>query len=434
MRRPYAADVPEGPTAGRRPPPSRSEPGRRHVLETYEQRIEVRYSYPVTFTRGVFEPESAVLVDALRRCGEPGPHRILAYVDDGVAHAHPRLLRRMARYARQNADILCLVRSPILVPGGERAKNGWNLVRNIMADIGNAHLDRHSFIMAIGGGSVLDSVGFAASIVHRGIRAIRVPTTVLAQNDAGVGVKTGMNEHGAKNFVGTFAPPYAVLVDFDFLPTLEDKDWRGGLAEAFKVAIIRDAPFFADLERWAVRLLHRDTASIEEVIQRTARLHLDHVRSGGDPFEFGTARPLDFGHWSAHKLEVLSDYRLGHGQAVAIGIALDCVYAAQVGRMTDAEAGRVVCALTAVGLPVWDDLLEARGDSGELEILKGLEEFREHLGGRLTVTLPHGLGHGVEVHEMEARNIGDAIERLKAARAHRNPQRRPTLFPGSGAS
>jgi 3-dehydroquinate synthase len=383
------------------------------TAETYRQEIEVKYGYSVSFTHQVFDVGNPLLADTLRGSGRPGPHRVLVYVDDGVAEAHPQIIQRICNYMRIHADAFVLSADPILIPGGEQAKNGWNIVRNIMTDIGNAHLDRHSFVIVVGGGSVLDSVGFAASIVHRGVRLIRVPTTVLAQNDAGIGVKTGMDEHGAKNFVGTFAPPYAVLADFSFLPTLKDKYWLGGVAEAFKVAIIKDKSFFEYLEKHAADLAKRDPKVIEEVIKRTALLHLDHIRSGGDPFEFGTARPLDFGHWAAHKLELLSNYRLGHGQAVAIGIALDSRYAARVGLLTEDEASRIQQALSTMGLPVWDALLEAQTDAGEHEILKGLEEFREHLGGKLTVTLPQGIGDRIEVHEMAVDKLMRAIRELK---------------------
>ena len=384
-------------------------------VETIQQTFQVTFDYSVSFTYGLFDVGNPLLADTIGDCRGERAHRILVYVDDGVAEARPELLQRVRNYIKQHGGQLELVADPILVPGGERAKNGWNIVRNIMSDIGNAHLDRHSFIMAIGGGSVLDSVGFAASIVHRGIRLIRVPTTVLAQNDAGVGVKTGMDEHGAKNFVGTFAPPYAVLVDFAFLPTLKDKYWFGGISEGFKVALIKDAAFFTFLEESAGALRARDADAIETVIKHTARLHLDHIRTSGDPFESGTARPLDFGHWAAHKLEVLSNYRLGHGEAVAIGIALDSRYAALSGLLTDAEATRIVDTLRAVGLPVWDTLLESVTGSGEFEILKGLEEFREHLGGTLTITLPQGIGNKLEVHTMDTALILQAAAQLKDA-------------------
>ncbi len=386
-----------------------------YMTERYRQEFEVRFAYDVSFTRELFDIGNPLLADTVLQSGRPGPHRVLIYVDDGVAAAHPQLIQRIRNYMLQQAAAFAPVGRPIEIPGGERAKNGWNIVQNIMSDLGSAHLDRHSFVIAIGGGSMLDSVGFAASLVHRGVRLIRVPTTVLAQNDAGVGVKTGMDEHGAKNFVGTFAPPYAVLVDFTFLPTLSDKYWLGGIAEAFKVAIIKDADLFEFLEQNAKGLGERDEGLIEAVVKRTACLHLDHIRTSGDPFEMGTARPLDFGHWSAHKLEVLSNYRLGHGQAVAIGIALDSRYAALSGLITEAESERVEHAMMTMGLPVWDDLLELRDDAGELAILRGLEEFREHLGGELTVTLPQGIGDRVEVHEVDVDRVRDAIQALKSS-------------------
>lgn len=385
----------------------------RHTHRTIQQRFEVRYAYPVSFTHGLFDQDNALLVETLAACPDDGPHRMLVYLDDGVAEAHPQLVQRIKALAGRHASLVRLVRDPIVVPGGEKTKNGWNVVQNIMSDIGSAHLCRHGFVMAVGGGSVLDMVGFAASLVHRGVRLIRVPTTVLAQNDAGVGVKTGMDEHGMKNFVGTFAPPFAVLVDFEFLPTLKDKYWFGGLSESFKVALIRDAALFDFLEQHADAFGARTDGPMKEAVERTAILHLDHIRTGGDPFEFGTARPLDFGHWSAHKLETLSNYRLGHGQAVAIGIALDCEYAQRTGLLRPEESERIRRTMAAAGLPVWDPLLERRTETGRLEVLEGLDEFREHLGGRLTITLPHGIGTGVEVHEMDEVLVEQSIEALK---------------------
>jgi 3-dehydroquinate synthase len=259
-------------------------------------------------------------------------------------------------------------------------------------------------------------IGFAASLVHRGVRLIRVPTTVLAQNDAGVGVKNGMDEHGMKNFVGTFAPPYAVLNDSDFLPTLDDKYWLGGLSEAYKVAIIKDRALLDFLAENAEALRNRDMAAMEHVIRRAAILHLEHIAGNGDPFEFGTARPLDFGHWSAHRLEVQSNYALGHGQAVAIGIALDTYYAWRTGLLTPDECDFILTAMRETGLPIWSQVLEHRDENGELDILRGLKEFQEHLGGRLTITLPNHLGEKTEVHDMDARIIQDAVVYLESYR------------------
>jgi 3-dehydroquinate synthase len=384
----------------------------RRRCDCHLQRFKVAYEYPVCFTRGLFDPSNDALARVLA-LSRDRPRLMLACVDDGVAAARPRLIPSLEHYLAARPGLCRLVRPPEVVPGGERTKNGWNVVQSIMAAAGQSHLCRHSFVMAVGGGSVLDMVGFAASLVHRGLRLIRVPTTVLSQSDGGVGVKTGMDEHGMKNFAGTFAPPFAVLVDFDMLRTLDSKYRTGGIAEAFKVALIKDARLFSYLCRNAGRLAAGNEAAIEHVVRRTAVLHLEHIREGGDPFEFGSARPLDFGHWAAHRLEVMSHYRLGHGQAVAIGIALDTCYAAAKGLVSARQRDRVLAAMRAVGLPLWDNLLDADGGNGLPAVLRGLEEFREHLGGQLAITLPRGIGDRVEVHEVDLAAMCACIGRLR---------------------
>ncbi len=379
---------------------------------TYNQEFAVDFNYPVCFSESVFSPDSPLLANTIDRLNEKRVHKTVVYADENVLKAHPSLSENIRDYFKTHPNQLELASGPIPVPGGEQAKQGWYLVKNIMSNLGNLHLCRQSFVVVIGGGSVLDMVGFAVSLVHRGLRLIRMPTTVLAQNDAGVGVKNAMNEHGMKNFVGTFAPPFAVINDYTFLSTLKERDWTGGIAEAFKVAIIKDREFFDSLCNNADALRNRDFTAMKELIQRCARLHLDHIRTNGDPFEFGAARPLDFGHWSAHRLETMSGYRLGHGQAVAIGIALDAYYAAQTGLLTESELNRILNAMQHCGLPIWDHLLEYTED-GNLTILKGLDEFREHLGGLLTVTLPRGIGTKCEIHEMDRSIIADAITFLR---------------------
>ena len=136
-------------------------------------------------------------------------------------------------------------------------------------------------------------------------------------------------------------------------------------------------------------------------MRRGAILHLDHIRENNDPFEFGEARPLDFGHWSAHRLEGMSNYEIRHGQGVAIGIALDSVYAQRQGRITEDELERILVAFEQSGMPIWHPLLAERDDQGRLKVLEGLQQFREHLGGKLTITLPDGIGKRVEIHEMD---------------------------------
>ena len=380
--------------------------------DVYHQSFTAAFEYPVVFTRGLFDSTSDLLVSILDRLGEGRRHRALVVLDDGLLTAQPDLQTRIKEAFHAHPERMESAGITV-VPGGERAKNGWEMVRDMMWSVGSMHLDRQSFVIAVGGGAMLDMVGFAASIVHRGLRLVRVPTTTLAQGDGGVGVKNGMDEHGQKNFVGTFAPPFAVLNDFDFLRTLDQTHWIGGVAEAFKVAIIKDAALFEFLCDNAAALAARDEAAMEHVVRRTAVLHLEHIRTGGDPFEFGSARPLDFGHWIGHRLETMSDYAIAHGQAAAIGIAVDATVASYDGLLSAVELESILAGLVACGLPIWDDLLTCRSSDGRLNILDGLEQFREHLGGRLTITLPRGIGDKIDVHQMDPGRIEQAVGELQ---------------------
>jgi len=221
-----------------------------------------------------------------------------------------------------------------------------------------------------------------------------------------------MNEHRQKNFIGAFSPPFAVINDFDFLPTLEQKDWIGGVAEAFKVAIIKDKEFFNYLCTNADLLASRNMEAMEQVVKRCAILHLEHIRLNNDPFEFGSARPLDFGHWAGHKLEIQTEYSLGHGQCVSIGMALDSCYAMKKGMISEAELELILDALTRCGLPIWHTtLLEKKADSS-LRILSGIEQFREHLGGALNITMPKGIGQKIEVHQINSDLITESVKYL----------------------
>ncbi len=379
------------------------------------QRLRVPYDYPVVFTRGLFAPGNPLLAQAIARLGEKRRHRVMVCLDSGVRRACPELPRLVTRYVHAHGAVLEKAGDLLTVTGGERSKDSLATTRRLVRAMHARRLCRHSVVLVIGGGSVLDAVGFAASLVHRGLRVVRIPTTVAAQDDVGVGVKTGVDVFGAKNFLGTFAPPFAVLNDLDFLDRLPDREWIAGISEAFKVALIKDRPFFRWLCRNAERLNRRDRRAMEHLVVRCARLHLDHIRRGGDPFETGSARPLDFGHWSAHQLEVMSGYRLRHGEAVSIGIALDMVVARRLGFVTRDDVTELLAGLATCGLPVWTPLLEARAPRGRLMILNGLEAFREHLGGELTLSLPCPVGRRKEIHRLPASAVTAAIRELKRA-------------------
>lgn len=380
----------------------------------YWQRFSVPYEYPVAFTRHLFAPENPLLADVVALREARKRHKCLVYVDDGLAAAQPGLVAAINGYFDAHATRLELLEAPVCIPGGEKIKRELTHIEAVQDAIHRLRIDRHSFVVAVGGGAVLDAVGLAAATAHRGVRHIRVPSTVLSQNDSGVGVKNAVNLNGVKNFVGTFAPPWAVLNDFALLQFLPRRDRIAGIAEAIKVALIRDGEFFAWLETNADRLATFEPAAEEYMIRRSATLHMHQIAHGGDPFELGSARPLDFGHWSAHRLEALTHNHVGHGEAVAIGVALDARYSALTGRLPERDAVRVAALLEFLGLRLWHPALVKPGADGAPAILTGLREFREHLGGELTVTLLQRIGEGVEVHAMDPELVMQSIGWLRA--------------------
>jgi 3-dehydroquinate synthase len=370
----------------------------------------------VHFTRDVLAPTNAVLADALAAREPARRHRLLAVVDEGVASTRPTIVGELSAYAEAHAARMQLVDPPRVVAGGEDAKNDPALVASLLRWLHDGGIDRHSFLVIVGGGALLDVAGYAAATAHRGVRVVRVPTTVLAQADSGVGVKNGVNAFGKKNFLGTFAPPFAVLNDARFLETLPRRDRVAGMAEAVKVALLRDAGFFEWLCEHAPALATGDLALLETLVRRTAELHLAHIATSGDPFEMGSARPLDFGHWAAHKLETMTGNRLRHGEAVAIGLAIDTLYSAAVGLCDRATAEVIVGTLGRLGFRLWDEALDVLGADGRPVVLEGLQEFQEHLGGDLTITLLERIGRGVEVHEVRPDLVRQAIARLRGHR------------------
>jgi 3-dehydroquinate synthase len=381
-----------------------------------EQEIAVHFRYPIYFTADLFAPENESLIEAL--CArEPGRrHRVFAIVERAVAKAFPDLLQRIEAYVAHHSNRLELASKPLVLEGGEQCKNDPAFIDHLQAELSARRVDRHSFVAAVGGGAFQDAVGFAAAICHRGVRKVRIPTTVLSQADSGVGVKNGINFLGKKNFLGAFAPPFAVLNDSRFLATLERRDRIAGMAEGLKVALVRDPELFRWIRNNAPALEQGAADRLELLIRRTAELHLNHIATGGDPFETGSARPLDFGHWAAHKLEALSEHRLRHGEAVAIGIALDTWYSAHVGLLEPEALAEVISTLEALGFELWDDTLALKDSAGRRHVLEGLAEFREHLGGELTVTLLRRLGQGLEVHTMHEEIVEKGIEWLERRR------------------
>jgi 3-dehydroquinate synthase len=378
---------------------------------TIKRTIRVDFEHRVYFTLGVFNNSNPLLKDLLTE--DPRPSKALVVVDESLAMGQPDLSKEIESYFAGFAELVELVCPPFIIEGGERIKNSYFHVSEIHSQVDRYRIDRHSYIIALGGGALLDMVGLAAATAHRGVRHVRIPSTTLSQNDAGIGVKNGINAFGKKNFIGTFSPPYAVINDFQLLSSLPQRDKRAGYIEAVKVALIRDADFFQNLEADAVRLAAFEPAAMQTLIRRCAELHIDHIVNGGDPFECGSARPLDFGHWAAHKLEQLSDHNIRHGEAVAVGIALDVLYSRNIGLLDAGCCERVLRLIQGLGFELFaNELLNLDADH-QLVVLRGLEEFREHLGGELTLTMLKAIGEPVEIHEVNLPKMVDAIHDLR---------------------
>lgn len=380
---------------------------------TINRNIRLDFTHRVFFTRDSFSASNETLADILQPKRKGQPTKVIIYLDEGLLDGMPNLPEQIESYFRSREDRLDLVCPPKFAPGGEPAKNNFQYIEQIWSDLNKHAMCRHSYVIIIGGGAALDMVGFATATAHRGLRLIRFPTTSLSQGDGGVGVKNGINYFGKKNWVGTFSVPDAVVNDFSFLRGLPSNHKRAGFIEAVKVALIRDRSFFEQIEDRAIDLANFEMDAVEQVIRKSAALHLDHIAQSGDPFENGSARPLDFGHWVAHKLEQLSDFRIGHGDAVAIGLAVDLLYSARIRLVKEATAYRAITLIENLGFSTYNSILHHVDANGISVILKGLDEFREHLGGELTITLIQGIGEGVEVHAMDRVQIKSALDELR---------------------
>ena len=377
-------------------------------LQPIKQSFQVQYDYQLYFTSGLFALENQMFVNLIADYKDFEPVKLLFVLDDGVKHHHPTLIPQIEDYCKAHRQTIKYT-DTLVLPGGEQVKNSDKAIESVLKGVNDNKICRHSFVVVIGGGAVIDMVGYAAAIAHRGVKLIRIPTTVLSQNDSAVGVKNSVNAFKKKNFLGTFAPPFAIINDSDFLETLEQRDWISGISEAIKVALIKDKTFFKYIADNAVALKNREMEPMQYVIYKCAEMHMHHIAQGGDPFESGSSRPLDFGHWAAHKMEFMTNYELRHGEAVAKGIALDVTYAQLVGLISEEDLQYILDVMIAIG---FDLSLPVQSNDKIEQLLNGIEEFREHLGGQLTITLISDLGVKHDVHTVDMELMSKAITKL----------------------
>ncbi|MDO6472701.1 3-dehydroquinate synthase [Maribacter sp. 1_MG-2023] len=377
-------------------------------LQPIKQSFQVQYDYQLYFTSGLFALDNLLFANLIADYKDFEPVKLLFVLDDGVKNQHPALVNQIEAYCKKNQETIKYTNTLVL-PGGEQVKNSDTVIESVLKGVNENKICRHSFVVVIGGGAVIDMVGYAAAIAHRGVKLIRIPTTVLSQNDSAVGVKNSVNAFKKKNFLGTFAPPFAIINDSNFLETLEQRDWISGISEAIKVALIKDTTFFKYIADNATALKNREMEPMQYVIYKCAEMHMHHIAQGGDPFESGSSRPLDFGHWAAHKMEFMTNYELRHGEAVAKGIALDVTYAQLIGLISEADLKHILDVMIAIG---FDLSLPVESPVEIKSLLDGIEEFREHLGGQLTITLISDLGVKHDVHTIDMELMAQAVSKL----------------------
>ena len=307
--------------------------------------------------------------------------RALALTTPTVNRLYGLALRRCLRTHGIDAriEVLCLDE-----PGKELAA-----VQQVCTLAQDAGLDRKAVLIAFGGGVCSDVASFAASMIRRGIAHLRVPTTLIGQVDAGIGLKGGVNFRGKKNYLGCFHPPDAVLIDRAFLASLPAREVRQGLAEIVKMAVIRDGGLFDDLERdhatWRADGLAGCDTRAAWIVHRAVDLMLKELSD--NPYEDrGLARLVDFGHTFSPAIEAASDFTIPHGDAVAIDMAVSALIAARLGLLPQGEATRLLSLLAVFGLPLDIPLLNLKlcQDALGAAVL--------HRGGGLNLVLPFGMG------------------------------------------
>ena len=329
------------------------------------------------------------------------PALLPSWLDRSVYRAGNSRLAHIVtdRNVRQHADV---VREGLARTGwncgltelepGEKTKSLNNLSA-VWDDLIAARADRHTALIAVGGGVVGDLAGFAAASFMRGLPFVQVPTSLLADVDSSVGGKTGINHPAAKNMLGAFHQPVGVLIDTAMLDTLPAREFAAGMAEVVKYGVILDADFFAFLEQRAEAISRREPSLLRQVVARCCRLKADVVEQ--DEFErTGLRAVLNYGHTFGHAFEALAGYgELLHGEAVAIGMLYASRLAERLGLIDSAATRRQEELLSLFGLPT---RLPAGWPHSDDAVIDRMKLDKKTLGGQLRFVLPKRLGH-VEV-------------------------------------
>ncbi|MCE5200191.1 MAG: 3-dehydroquinate synthase [Armatimonadota bacterium] len=353
-------------------------------------------SYVITIGSGILSELGKIVTSA-------GNYTLAAVVTNPTVAAH---------YAQPVLDSLhsAGVRTEVItVPSGERFKT-LNTVRKIYDGLIEAKMDRGGAVIALGGGVIGDMAGFAASTYMRGIDFFQVPTTLLAQVDASVGGKTGVDLPQGKNLVGAFCQPRAVVIDIDTLNTLPMRELRSGLAELVKHGIIYDQAFFHFVDRYASELLQRIECPLIEAITRSVQIKVNVVEQ--DEREGGLRAILNFGHTIGHAIEMLSGYgKYRHGEALAIGMVTEALLAEEMGIAEPGTVNAIAKVLARLRLPIAMDPALSTAD-----IVRAIELDKKNIGGKIRLALPIKIGECRVFADITRDALIAAIERHGAGR------------------
>ncbi|MEK9175601.1 MAG: 3-dehydroquinate synthase [Patescibacteria group bacterium] len=286
-------------------------------------------SYPIVIGKGIIKSFSFKKLKA---------SKFVIITDTSVDNL---FAKKLENYLKRSGFLV----DKIVIPVGEKSKT-WNVVGNIIKQLAKNKTQKDALIISLGGGVVGDISGFAASIYKRGIRYIHIPTTLLAGVDSSIGGKTGVNLQEGKNLVGTIYQPTVVLIDTEYLKNLPEKDIQNGLAEVIKHAVITDKNLFGYLEK---NILRRDHDFFEHIITKSVEIKAKIVSN--DEFEAEGRKILNFGHTIGHSIEMLSNHKVSHGEAVAIGMIYETKISQKLGIMSEQDVERLESLLKFVGLP-----------------------------------------------------------------------------------
>ncbi len=349
-------------------------------------------SYDIVIGDGVLE-RLPVVIQA-----QNGVDRCVIITDSNVNPLYGEMVKEKLKQIAVPLDV-------IEIPAGETSKS-MNTVLEVARQLIELNASRKSLLIALGGGVVGDLAGFVASIYKRSVPYVQIASTLVAQVDSSVGGKTGIDLPEGKNLLGTFYQPRAVLIDLSFLRTLSDKDFKNGLAEIIKYGIISDEEMFSLLEQKRDAVIQRQLPVMKTLVERSCGIKAHIVEM--DEQEGGLRRILNFGHTIGHALEAASDYRLTHGEAVAIGMVAAAQISDRLNYLDERSYERIVDVIKQYGLPT-----DIPGDFNTKEILGFMASDKKVVGARLYFVLIKKIGVPFVTAEVPSNIIVDVIEELR---------------------